>query len=82
MGALYEVTAVDGIEGDYIHMTVKSEDTGDEVEVKSVVHYFLGRGDELKRNYQIKKEAEEFDFGYVLTCHKSQGSQWNKVCVF
>jgi exodeoxyribonuclease V len=23
----------------------------------------------------------EFDFGYVITCHKSQGSQWEKVVV-
>lgn len=23
-----------------------------------------------------------FDFGYCITCHKSQGSEWNKVLVF
>jgi hypothetical protein len=23
----------------------------------------------------------EFDFGYAITCHKSQGSQWPKVLV-
>jgi len=26
--------------------------------------------------------TQEFDFGYVLTCHKSQGSQWDNVVVF
>ncbi len=29
-----------------------------------------------------RKEAEEFDFGYALTCHKAQGSQWDHVVVF
>ncbi len=28
-----------------------------------------------------RKEAEEFDYGYCLTCHKSQGSQWDHVLV-
>lgn len=27
------------------------------------------------------KEVDLFDFGYVLTCHKSQGSQWEKVAI-
>ena len=28
-----------------------------------------------------KEDAEMFDFGYCLTCHKSQGSQWDHVMV-
>lgn len=28
-----------------------------------------------------KKEADEFDYGYALTVHKSQGSQWDEVLV-
>lgn len=24
----------------------------------------------------------QFDYGYVISCHKSQGSEWNNVCVF
>jgi exodeoxyribonuclease-5 len=31
--------------------------------------------------YKAKKECEHLDFGYVLTCHKSQGSQWDNVIV-
>jgi exodeoxyribonuclease-5 len=27
-------------------------------------------------------EAEKFDFGYALTCHKAQGSQWDHVFVY
>lgn len=29
-----------------------------------------------------KLEAQEFDFGYALTCHKAQGSQWQSVGLF
>jgi exodeoxyribonuclease-5 len=27
-------------------------------------------------------EVLEFDYGYVITCHKSQGSEWEKVAVY
>jgi exodeoxyribonuclease-5 len=27
------------------------------------------------------KNVQEFDFGYAITCHKSQGSEWDKVAV-
>lgn len=29
----------------------------------------------------MRKEAQEFDFGYALTVHKAQGSQWDHVVV-
>ncbi len=29
-----------------------------------------------------RRDHEEFDYGYALTCHKSQGSQWDNVMVF
>jgi exodeoxyribonuclease-5 len=29
-----------------------------------------------------RKKYDEFDFGYVLTVHKAQGSQWNDVVLF
>jgi exodeoxyribonuclease V len=29
-----------------------------------------------------RKPYDEFDYGYVLTVHKAQGSQWNHVVVF
>ena len=27
-------------------------------------------------------ETQEFTYGYVLTCHKAQGSEWDRVIVF
>lgn len=32
--------------------------------------------------WQTKKRFDDFDFGYALTTHKAQGSQWNNVVLF
>lgn len=41
--------------------------------------YFTGRDEEIP--FYERKEAEAFDFGYALTTHKAQGSQWGSVLV-
>jgi exodeoxyribonuclease-5 len=33
-------------------------------------------------DWQQRKRFDEFDFGYVLTVHKAQGSQWDDVVLF
>ena len=30
----------------------------------------------------MRKRFDEFDYGYVLTVHKAQGSQWDDVVLF
>ncbi|GHC75405.1 ATP-dependent DNA helicase [Limoniibacter endophyticus] len=32
--------------------------------------------------WQTKKRYDDFDYGYALTVHKAQGSQWNNVVLF
>ncbi|MBP1853484.1 ATP-dependent DNA helicase [Rhizobium halophytocola] len=32
--------------------------------------------------WNTRKRYDEFDFGYALTVHKAQGSQWNNVVLF
>jgi len=41
---------------------------------------FLGTIEEV--DWQQRKPYDEFDFGYVLTVHKAQGSQWDDVVLF
>jgi exodeoxyribonuclease-5 len=41
---------------------------------------FTGRIEEL--TWLERKPFDEFDFGYVLTVHKAQGSQWDDVVLF
>jgi exodeoxyribonuclease-5 len=32
--------------------------------------------------FALRKDSDEFDYGYALTVHKSQGSQWDEVVLF
>lgn len=39
-------------------------------------------GSEADLSWEERRGTDEFTFGYALTVHKSQGSQWNNVLVF
>jgi exodeoxyribonuclease V len=57
----------DGAQERHVDVTVKNE-------------FWSGREGDLE--WQDKKGTEEFTYGYALTCHKAQGSQWDEVIVF
>jgi exodeoxyribonuclease-5 len=40
------------------------------------------QGAEESLTPQARRGSDEFDFGYALTVHKAQGSQWNSVVLF
>lgn len=62
-------------------MRIKADDGSvDNLRVTCHTHYFEKRGDKLP--WYEKKNAQEFDYGYALTVHKSQGSQWDDVLLF
>lgn len=42
--------------------------------------FFQGLEESLPPN--IRRESDEFDYGYALTVHKAQGSQWDAVVLF
>jgi len=42
-------------------------------------HHFDTDYNELE--WYERAQADEFDFGYYITCHKSQGSQWDNILV-
>lgn len=50
------------------------------VEIRVRREFFEGRGNEIP--WKELRGTQEFDFGYALTVHKSQGSQWSNVCLF
>jgi len=79
-GAIFHVADVTGVMDRKVMMSVTPEDGIISVEVGAHEHYFLGKEDELK--WFERKEAQEFDYGYALTVHKSQGSQWDSVLLF
>ncbi|TXH55697.1 MAG: ATP-binding protein [Desulfurellales bacterium] len=67
---------------DFIKLLLHSEDfpRRNGVEVKIHKSFFLGGYEDL--DWRDLKGSQQFDFGYALTCHKSQGSQWPSVLVY
>lgn len=76
-GGIWNVLSCDEMSEDRIFLTLQDEDTERIVDAETHRHHFEGR--ELP--WFEKREAEEFDFGYALTVHKAQGSQWDDVIV-
>jgi len=81
-GGLWRVEALGGMQKDFVKMTVRSEDEGSTKSVKVAVlkHFFEGTEGALA--YMLRRESDEFDYGYALTVHKAQGSQWDHVMLF
>ena len=52
----------------------------DPVKIKVFEQFFNGTEQEL--DWRAKRETEEFTFGWAITCHKSQGSQWDNPIIF
>ena len=64
-----------------LQMLLASEDDQRiDLMVHSHEYFFAGREDELP-HYERRK-FDEFTFGYCLTVHKAQGSQWDSVYLF
>jgi exodeoxyribonuclease-5 len=61
-------------------MVVAPEDGGKPVNI-SVPRAFFTDGPETVPFAQ-RRGADEFDYGYALTVHKAQGSQWDDVVLF
>ncbi len=63
-------------------MRIRPEDGAGSKAIKVSVRpeCFTGEVDAL--DWTLRKRFDEFDYGYVLTVHKSQGSQWDDVVLF
>lgn len=79
-GAMWDVDNVGHVDDTSIVMDIRSEDGETISDVHAHMHYF--NGSEEKLMWWERKEAEEFDYGYAVTTHKAQGSQWGDVMVF
>lgn len=82
-GSIWQVEDVEFQDEKETVMTIRGMDPGSEREVLSVTAtnaVLLGTEKELS-----DKDARTlafFDFGYCITCHKAQGSQWGSLLVF
>ncbi len=64
-----------------MHLKPDEEEAGDRVVKVSVRPECFSGGIEALE-WPQRKKYDEFDFGYVLTVHKAQGSQWDDVVLF
>lgn len=77
-GGIFEVLDVcDQSELD-VTLTIKSDDDESERVVTCHSAPFVGK----QVPPWLRREANEFTYGYAITCHKAQGSEWDHVLVF
>lgn len=57
------------------------DDTGAKaVKVSVLPNFFDGTEEEVP--WELRRHTDEFTFGYALTVHKAQGSQWDDIVLF
>lgn len=76
-GELWNTLDSVAIDNNTLGLTL-ADDEGRTLSVEAHRHPFEGR----ELGYWEKRQAQEFEFGYALTTHKAQGSQWGSVIVF
>lgn len=82
-GSLWQVTSAPRSAKPWLSLLIRSEDDGIErvsAKVKVLKAVFEDPGSEIP--WREKRRYDDFDFGYALTVHKSQGSQWDDVVLF
>ena len=81
-GALWSVKVAPTTRRDIIKMQLLPDDStsGRGVKVSVRPECFTGAIEKLE--WPLRKRYDEFDYGYVLTVHKAQGSQWDDVVLF
>ena len=79
-GGLFDVVAVANDEN-FSQMEVRSlDEDADNVHIQVPSELFIVS--DKKKNFYDHRMYEEFTYGWALTVHKSQGSQWGNVTVF
>ena len=80
-GSIWKVKTMSPMRRNKLRMSLVPEDDLNRKPVRvGVIPAFFESDEEIP--YALRRESDEFDFGYALTVHKSQGSQWNDVVLF
>lgn len=82
-GQIWIVTDVTRKNSGKMELLLAAEDVGGTmVEAKVTTHRDFFTGAEEKMPWALRRQYDEFTFGYCLTVHKAQGSQWDNVYLF
>lgn len=82
-GSLWQVTSAARTVKPAMNILIRTEDEGvDRHSAKVKLLKSAFEEPEREIPWQIKRRHDDFDFGYALTVHKAQGSQWENVYLF
>lgn len=82
-GSLWQVTSAPRSVKPFVSLLIRSEDDGIErvsAKVKLLKAVFEDGDAEIP--WRERRRYDDFDFGYALTVHKAQGSQWSEIVLF
>lgn len=79
-GGLWSVEEVQDKLGRLDMIVGSLDEKRDPVKIKVFEEFF--NGNEARLDWRERKQSDEFTFGWAITCHKSQGSQWDSVIIF
>jgi exodeoxyribonuclease-5 len=77
-GMLFDVLKAED-DGESIHMDISPDGGGTPISVTSHREHFVDREKDIP--WYERRNKDEFDFGYALTVHKAQGSEWPSVFI-
>ena len=79
-GSMWTVKERRGRKGGMLRLTLTPEDGGSPARVSVLPDFFSGEVADIP--WPKRRNSDEFDYGYALTVHKAQGSQWDDVMLF
>ncbi|MGE0409465.1 MAG: ATP-dependent RecD-like DNA helicase [Amphiplicatus sp.] len=79
-GGLWTVTQKKPQKAGRARMAVMPEDGGKPATIAVPADFFTLGPEAVP--FPLRRGADEFDYGYALTVHKAQGSQWDHVVLF
>jgi len=79
-GGLWEADRVGTAAGKMIIVATSQDEERDPVEIDVFEEFF--NGTESRLDWRARKDSDEFTFGWAITCHKSQGSQYDAPIIF
>ena len=80
-GAVFHVSKALGLRRARYRMTLTGDETPGSKPIRVGVLPAFFEGTEENLSYAQRRESDEFDFGYALTVHKAQGSEFDEVAI-
>jgi len=82
-GSLWQVKSAPRTVKPSMNLLVQAEDEGiDRYSAKVKVLKAVFETPDADIPWQLRRRHDDFDYGYALTVHKAQGSQWDDVVLF